>query len=72
VSTHSKPATPIRVTPRTFSALRYDDMAAKVDTEHGPAYRCIEYRCEGMVEGVVHHAHSKRAYLVWRSAKESR
>jgi len=57
-----------RIIPRQFASLRHDDMAERVSTEHGRAYRCIEWRCEGMVEcgGNVHHAHKQRPYLIFR------
>jgi len=65
----SKPAAHAsRVIPRTFCALRYDDAVTEADQSGGTVWKCIEYRCESMAVGA--HAHSKRAYLVYR--RESR
>ena len=47
--------------------LRTDDIVTEYDTSKcdAPAYRCQEWPCEAMFGQA--HAHSKRAYLVWRN-----
>lgn len=69
MATPSKLGTITHSLPRHFATLRSDDMAAHIDTTYGPAYRCIERDCERMASGTEHHAHTKRAYLVWRNPK---